>query len=101
MQDFKVSPRCSLVFRSGGLLRSVDEFVADILRQSTGLYPTFKLKVSKNFFYSSKPRSLPALRNYPDERRLQIGIAAVRSETEIGRSITNTTLSVALIIWCR
>lgn len=50
MQDFKGSPPCSLVSRSGGLLRSVDEFVANISRQCIGPYPTFKLKVSKNFF---------------------------------------------------
>jgi hypothetical protein len=50
MRDFKGSPQCSLVSRYGGLLRSVDEFIADISRQFIGPYPTFKLKVSKNFF---------------------------------------------------
>ena len=92
-----------MVARYGGFLRSVDEFVDDISRQRIGTYPTFKLRVSKNFFYGSKRRSQLALPNYPDERRLQVGIAAVRSETEIGSSIriTNTTLSIARIIWCR
>jgi hypothetical protein len=39
-----------LVSRSGGLLRSVDEFIAGISVQRIGPYSTFKLKVFKNFF---------------------------------------------------
>jgi hypothetical protein len=50
MRDLKGSPLCSLVFLSGGLLRRLDGFVADISGHRIGPYPTFKLKVSKNFF---------------------------------------------------
>ena len=100
MRDFKCSPRCNSVSRSGGLLRSVYEFVYDISGQRIGPYPTFKLSVQE-FFYSSKLRSQPYLRNYPDERRLQVSIAAGWSEIEIGRSITNTALSIVRIVWCR
>jgi hypothetical protein len=50
MRDFKGSPRCSLVFRSSGLLRSVDEFVAEISGQRIRPYPTLKLKSVQEYF---------------------------------------------------
>jgi hypothetical protein len=60
MGDFKLSPRCSLVIRSGGLSLSLVWLVTDIEGQRIGPYPTFRTRSPRKLFYDDKWRSQPA-----------------------------------------